>query len=91
MATHSSILAWRIRWAEEPTGLQSMGSQKEAGWGLLTRRICCQEVSIVHNVKVFLERDSAHWAMARSGWEILMSRILVGVTDLYFLTLPFSV
>ena len=24
MATHSSILAWRIPWAEEPEGLQSM-------------------------------------------------------------------
>ena len=27
MATHSSILTWRIPWAEEPGGLQSMGSQ----------------------------------------------------------------
>ena len=27
MATHSSILAWRVPWAEEPGGLQSMGSQ----------------------------------------------------------------
>ena len=27
MATHSSILAWRIRWAEEPGGLQSKRSQ----------------------------------------------------------------
>ena len=27
MATHSSILAWRILWTEEPGGLQSMGSQ----------------------------------------------------------------
>ena len=27
MATHSSILAWRIPWAEEPGGLQSKGSQ----------------------------------------------------------------
>ena len=27
MATHSSILAWRISWMEEPSGLQSMGSQ----------------------------------------------------------------
>ena len=27
MATHSSILAWRIPWMEEPGGLQSMGSQ----------------------------------------------------------------
>ena len=30
MATHSSILAWRIPWTEEPGGLQSMGSQKVA-------------------------------------------------------------
>ena len=28
MATHSSILAWRIPWTEEPCGLQSMGSQR---------------------------------------------------------------
>ena len=28
MATHSSILAWRIQWTEEPDGLQFMGSQK---------------------------------------------------------------
>ena len=28
MATHSSILAWRIPWPEEPGGLQSMGSQR---------------------------------------------------------------
>ena len=28
MATHSSILAWRIPWREEPGGLQSMGLQR---------------------------------------------------------------
>ena len=28
MATHSSILDWRILWTEEPGGLQSMGSQR---------------------------------------------------------------
>ena len=28
MATHSSILAWEILWAEESGGLQSMGSQR---------------------------------------------------------------
>ena len=27
METHSTILAWRIPWTEEPGGLQSMGSQ----------------------------------------------------------------
>ena len=28
MATHSSILAWKIPWIENPGGLQSMGSQE---------------------------------------------------------------
>ena len=28
IATHSSILAWRIPWIEEPGGLQSMGSHR---------------------------------------------------------------
>ena len=28
MATHCSILAWRIPWTEEPGGLQPMGSQR---------------------------------------------------------------
>ena len=33
MATHSSILAWRVSWTEEPGGLQSMGSQRVGrGW-----------------------------------------------------------
>ena len=28
MATHSSILAWKIPWTEEPGGLQTMGLQE---------------------------------------------------------------
>ena len=36
MATHSSILAWRIPWTEEPGGLQSMGSQR-VGHDLATK------------------------------------------------------
>ena len=35
MATHSSILAWEVPWAEDPGGLQSMGSQR-AGHDLTT-------------------------------------------------------
>ena len=35
MATHSSILAWETPWAEDPGGLQSMGSQR-AGHDLTT-------------------------------------------------------
>ena len=30
MATHSSVLVWRIPWTEEPCGLQSIGSQRVA-------------------------------------------------------------
>ena len=29
MATHSSVLAWRIPWMEEPAGLQSTGSKSQ--------------------------------------------------------------
>ena len=36
MATHSSILAWRIPWTEEPSWLQSMGSK--VGNGLSTKK-----------------------------------------------------
>ena len=36
IATHCSILAWRIPWIEEPGGLQSMGSQR-VGHDLATK------------------------------------------------------
>ena len=36
MATHSSMLAWRVPWTEEPGGLQSMGSQR-VGHDLVTK------------------------------------------------------
>ena len=42
MATHSSILAWRVPWTEEPSGLQSIGSQR-VGYDsthVHTREIC---------------------------------------------------
>ena len=37
MATHSSILAWRIPWTQESTGLQSTESQK-VGQDLVTKQ-----------------------------------------------------
>ena len=36
MATHFSVLAWRILWIEEPGGLQSMGSQSQTRTERLT-------------------------------------------------------
>ena len=39
MAVHSSILAWKIPWTEEPGGLQSLGSQR-AGHDGSTEAAC---------------------------------------------------
>ena len=51
MATHSSILAWRIPWIKEPGGLQFMGSQI-VGHSLATQEQCSyQDFHInVHNI-----------------------------------------
>ena len=39
MATHSSILAWRIPWTKETGGLQSMGLQRDGhDWATNTRK-----------------------------------------------------
>ena len=38
MATHSSVLHWKIPWTEEPDGLQSMGSQSWTGLSTHTER-----------------------------------------------------
>ena len=35
MATHSSILAWRIPWTEESGGLESMGFSRQEYWSVL--------------------------------------------------------
>ena len=41
MATHSSILAWRIPWKAEPGGLQSMGGKEsDTTERLMTLRMC---------------------------------------------------
>ena len=46
MATHSSILAWKIPWTEEPGGLQSMGSQRVGhNWVSTVNNIACNTVT----------------------------------------------
>ena len=45
MATHSSILAWRIPWTEELGGLQSMGSQRVGHDCVTNTHIQC----VLHN------------------------------------------
>ena len=41
MATHSSFLAWRDPWTEEPGGLQSVGSQVSHDWSVLAHMHSC--------------------------------------------------
>ena len=42
MAAHSSILAWRIPWTEEPGGLQPMGSQR------VSRSVASDSLQLTH-------------------------------------------
>ena len=46
MATHSSILAWKIPWTEEPGGLQFMGLQR-VGHDLATKQQQQQSLYLV--------------------------------------------
>ena len=39
---HSSILAWRISWTEEPGGLQAMGLHTEQS------SLCCRSLLVIH-------------------------------------------
>ena len=43
MATHSSILAWRVLWTEEPGGLLSMGLQSRTRLKRLSMNACIGE------------------------------------------------
>ena len=50
MATHSSILAWRIPWMEEPGGLQSVGSQRvRHEWATSLSLSCLQFSSVAQS------------------------------------------
>ena len=53
MATHSNILAWEIPWTEEPSKLQSMGSQR-VGRGLAIKQQQSLEISGVLGLFVCL-------------------------------------
>ena len=68
MATHSSILAWRIPWTEEPGRLQSMGSQRVR-----------QETEQLHLHLVFkgLYNNSISCLKAVSGLNLLANSVIL--------------
>ena len=63
MATHSSILAWRIPWTEEPAGLQSMGSQR-VGHSWATKRAHAHTHTHTHTQRA---NTSHQWVIVQTG------------------------
>ena len=75
MATHSSILAWEIPWAEEPGRLQSTELQR-VGWTRLSRHTCLQSVLESEETyqSGFQEQRIAGWGkMSKNGQKIQIS------------------
>ena len=74
MATHSSILAWKIPWTEEPGGLYSLGSQKvrhDGDWARTHASIAVQSLS---GVRLF----AAPWTVvAQASLSITNSQSLL--------------
>ena len=54
MATHSSILAWRIPWTEEPGRLRSMGLQESD----MTERLITQHIIYISSILYFSLRTN---------------------------------
>ena len=64
MATHSSILAWRIPWTEEPGRLQSVGSQRVGhDWATNTTLLLLVVVQSLSCVQLFV----TPWTAARQA------------------------
>ena len=74
MATHSSILAWRIPWTEEPGGPQSMGSQR-VRHNLVTKQ---QQVCELLTFLLYLDINEKH----SSASEFVLSCIIMQATNI---------
>ena len=63
METHSSILAWRIPWTEEPGGLQSMGSQSQ------TRLSDHHSLTDIYTIEYYSAIRPSCWERLKAGGE----------------------
>ena len=71
MATHSSILSWRIPWTEEPGGLQSMGSQR-VGHDWATKTFTCTSFrALAYTVSLYV--FNLNWQLTLANLEIFHS------------------
>ena len=69
MATHSSVLAWKIPWTEEPGGLQSIGSQR-IGHDLATK----QQQKHIH-IKLILDFTMTYIYIINSLVKIFLQKV----------------
>ena len=86
MATHSSILAWRIPWTEEPCGLQSTGSQRvrhDCYIRLLNditkmfHTLKCEDFLILH----YIENCCFPKKIPKTTVHVLAVKLLIKLTD----------
>ena len=72
MATHSSILAWRISWTEKPGGLQSIWSQRVGyDWSNLARTHGSFIPSFLRNLYTILPEKAMAPHSSTLAWKIL--------------------
>ena len=84
MATHSSILAWRIPWTEEPGGLQSLGSKRVGhNWATDTFTLkitskCFQSLSFLP----FRKKNLVFASIFLLSWSLLIDPRAVAILEL---------
>ena len=82
MATHSSVLAWRIPWTETPGGLWSIGSQRVGNNKQLSTHASLGDTQVTKGCQYFLllkhitthprQRSQAHYLPLRTASYILV-------------------
>ena len=80
MATHFSILAWRIPWPEEPGGLQSMGSQTvRCDWAANTFTYCLLSDPV--DIAKLISGSSTFAKSNLYSWNFSVPVLLEGMKD----------
>ena len=74
MATHSSTLAWRIPWMEEPGGLQSMGSHRVGHDRAANRALLLPFLLCHHLHPTWLPNTGKWYECARAPWSHMFLR-----------------
>ena len=102
MATHLSMLAWKIPWTDKPDQLQSMGSQRvrlDLVIGFHFHTVSMGVIFIGSHFPIFIQESTAHvhcpislsslWGLKRYFMNSLSSECVVMEAENYILRKPF--